>query len=97
MNDICKENTLVYQIAQLKEQNSILKKINHALIERVENHGNYFAPYGAFENSVYLARQVKEKNQELKNTLAKLEHSNSALTQANNKANIFKQRFIDAI
>ncbi|NQY89444.1 MAG: PAS-domain containing protein [Colwellia sp.] len=94
---MCNEDSLVDQITQLKEQNGILKKINHALMERVENHGNQFAPYAAFEHSVYLADQVREKTQELKNTLAKLERSNRALTQANNKANLFKQRFIDAI
>ena len=97
MTEIKNEVPLVDQIAQLKEQNGILKKINHALMERVENHGNHFAPYDAFESSVYLAEQVREKTQELKNTLAKLERSNRALTEANNKANLFKQRFIDAI
>ena len=97
MNDTCNEDSLVEQIAQLTEQNRKLKKINHALMERVENHGNHFAPYDAFENSVYLAEQVREKTQELKITLAELEHSNRALTQANNNANLFKQRFIDAI
>ncbi|PHR81091.1 MAG: hybrid sensor histidine kinase/response regulator [Colwellia sp.] len=97
MNDSCNKDSLVDQITQLKEQNAILTKINHALMERVENHGNHFAPYDAFENSVYLAKQVKEKTQELKSTLAELERSNRALTQANNKANLFKQRFIDAI
>lgn len=97
MSDISNEDSLVDQIAQLKAQNTKLEKINHALMERVENHGNHFAPYDAFENSVYLAEQVREKTQELKNTLAKLERSNRALTQANNNANLFKQRFIDAI
>jgi len=97
MTNIKDENSLVEQIAQLKKQNVTLKKINHALMERVENHGNHFAPYDAFENSVYLSEQVKEKTQELKDTLAKLERSNRALTQANDTANLFKQRFIDAI
>lgn len=97
MNDISNEDSLVDQVAQLKEQNCKLKKINHALMERVENHGNHFAPYDAFEHSVNLTVQVREKTQELKNTLAKLERSNRALTQANNNANLFKQRFIDAI
>ena len=97
MNDICNEDSLVDQVAQLKEQNCKLKKINNALMERVENHGNYFAPYDAFEHSVNLTEHVREKTQELKNTLAKLERSNRALTEANNKANLFQQRFIDAI
>ena len=97
MNDMCNENSLIDEVKQLKEQNRILKKINHALMERVENHGNQFVAYDAFENSVYLADQVREKTQELKNTLAQLERSNRALTRANNNANLFKQRFIDAI
>lgn len=97
MNDINDDSSLVDQVEQLKKQNTVLKKINHALMERVENHGNHFAPYDAFESSVYLAEQVREKTQELKNTLAKLERSNRALTQANDKANLFQQRFIDAI
>lgn len=97
MSDSNDEDSLIEQVAQLKKQNSTLKKINNALMERVENHGNHFAPYDAFENSVYLSEQVREKTQELKNTLAKLERSNRALTQANDTANLFKQRFIDAI
>jgi len=97
MNNLCNEYSLVDQITQLKEHNARLKKINNALIKRVENHSNHSLPYNAFENSVYLAKQVKEKTQELKNTLAKLEHTNRDLTQANNNANLFKQRFIDAI
>jgi PAS domain S-box-containing protein len=97
MNDICNEDSLVDQVAQLKEQNRKLKKINHALMERVENHGNHFAPYDVFEHSVNLTEQVRKKTKELKNTLTKLERSNRDLTQANNTANLFKQRFIDAI
>jgi PAS domain S-box-containing protein len=97
MNDIANEDSLVDQLAQFKAENAKLKKINHALMERVENHGNHFAPYDAFEHSVNLTVQVREKTQELKNTLAKLERTNRALTQANSNANLFKQRFIDAI
>jgi len=97
MGELNNEASLVEQIKQLKEQNEILKKINHALMERVENHSNQFAPYAAFENSVYLAKQVREKTQELKNTLTDLKRSNQALTEANNEALIFKQRFIDAV
>lgn len=97
MNDICSEVSLIDQIAQLTETNRKLKKINLALMERVENHGNHFAPYDAFENSVYLAEQVREKTQELKSALANLKGSNRALIDANDKANLFKQRFIDAI
>ncbi|MFT6951841.1 MAG: PAS domain S-box-containing protein, partial [Paraglaciecola sp.] len=59
--------------------------------------GNQYAPYAAFEHSVHLAEQVREKTQILNETLAEVEHSHRALKQANTQANIFKQRFIDAI
>jgi PAS domain S-box-containing protein len=97
MNNINTEESLVDQVAHLKEENRKLKKINHALMDRVENHGNHFAPYDAFEHSVNLTVQVREKTRELKNTLGKLERTNRALTVANNIANLFKQRFTDAI
>jgi len=97
MTEVNNEASLVEQIVQLKEQNNTLKKINSALMDRVENHGNQFAPYAAFENSVYLSKQIREKTQELKNTLTDLKRTNRALTAANNKATVFKQRFIDAI
>ena len=92
------EQTLEDELAQLKKQNTKLKKINDALMQRVEDSGeNQYAPYTAFEHSVHLAEQVREKTQTLNETLAKLERSNHALTQANAKANLFKQRFVDAI
>jgi len=91
------KNTLTEDLAQLKAENIALKKINMALMERVENHGNQFAPYDAFESSVHLAEQVREKTQELNTTFAQLERNNRALKNANNKANTFKQHFIDAI
>lgn len=86
------------QLAQLKQQNSKLKKINDALMQRVEDSGeNQYAPYTAFEHSVHLAEQVREKTHTLNETLAKLERSNHALKLANAQANLFKQRFVDAI
>ena len=92
------EQTLLDEIAQLKHKNAKLEKINNALMQRVEDNGeNQYAPYTAFEHSIHLAEQVKEKTQTLNETLAKLESSNRALQAANAKANLFRQRFIDAI
>lgn len=92
------EQALKDELAQLKHQNAKLQKINDALMQRVEDSGeNQYAPYTAFEHSVHLAEQVREKTQTLNETLVKLESSNRALKQANAKANLFKQRFIDAI
>ena len=92
------EQALKDELALLKHQNAKLIKINNALMQRVEDSGeNQYAPYTAFEHSVHLAEQVREKTQTLNETLAKLESSNRALKQANDTANLFKQRFIDAI
>lgn len=92
------EQALKDEIALLKKQNIKLKKINDALMKRVEDSGeNQYAPYTVFEHSVHLAEQVREKTQTLNETLAKLECSNRDLKQANAKANLFKQRFTDAI
>ena len=92
------EQALRDELVHLQQQNTKLKKINNALMQRVEDSGeNQYAPYTAFEHSVHLAEQVKEKTIVLNKTLTKLECSNRALKQANATANIFKQRFIDAI
>ena len=86
------------ELAQLRADNVKLKKINQALIQRVEDSGeNQYAPYSAFEHSVHLAEQVREKTQTLNETMAKLARSNHALKRANTRAHLFKQRFIDAI
>ena len=86
------------QIKHLTEKNAKLEKINQALIKRVEEGGgNQYAPYSAFEHSVHLADQVREKTHALNETLAELEQSNRALKHANHQAGSFRQRFADAI
>lgn len=75
---------------QLKHRNAKLLKINKALMQRVEEGGNQSAPYAAFEHSVHLAKQVREKTQALGETLSQLERRNRQLKK-------FKQRFTDAI
>jgi len=86
------------RILQLEQKNAKLEKINQVLISRVEQGGgNQSDPYSAFEHSVQLAQQVRDKTKALNETLEALERSNLQLTNANNQANIFRQRFIDAI
>ncbi len=46
---------------------------------------------------MHLAEQVGGKTEELNNALGQLESINRKLTKANSQANIFKQRFLDAI
>ncbi|OLQ86323.1 hybrid sensor histidine kinase/response regulator [Vibrio panuliri] len=89
---------LQQELAQLRQQNEKLKKINRVLMQRIEESGSLGnQPYATFEHSVQLAQQVQDKTRILNETLAELERSNRALKQANERANIFKQRFIDAI
>jgi len=75
---------------RLKCSNAKLLKINKALMQRVEEGGNQSAPYAAFEHSVHLAKQVREKTQTLNETLSQLERRNRQLKK-------FQQRFTDAI
>ncbi|MDP2561576.1 PAS domain-containing hybrid sensor histidine kinase/response regulator [Psychrobium sp. 1_MG-2023] len=89
---------LVSLLEDAQKKNRKLSKINQALIDRVEAGGsNRYDAYSTFENSVHLAKQVREKTEALNETLVKLERSNRDLTKANKQSNLFKQRFIDAI
>ncbi|MEH6625955.1 MAG: NahK/ErcS family hybrid sensor histidine kinase/response regulator [Motiliproteus sp.] len=86
------------QLAQLEQENSKLKKINQALIERVEAGSNdKYGPYGNFEHAVFLAEQVHERTAALNAALADLKHSNQALKHANNVAQTAHQYLIEAI
>ena len=85
------------EIAYLKAQNTKLQKINDALIFRIEEGPGNNAAYSAFENSVHLALQVNLKTHELNEALSKLQGLNHRLSDANKEANLFRQRFIDAI
>ncbi|OLQ84327.1 hybrid sensor histidine kinase/response regulator [Vibrio ponticus] len=92
------ETDLQQELDQLKAENQKLKKINRVLMQRIEGIGGQSnLPYAMFEHSVHLSDQVQEKTRVLNQTLAELECSNRALEKANYQANIFKQRFIDAI
>lgn len=85
------------EIAALKAKNEKLQKINDALIFRIEEGPDNNAAYSAFESSVHLALQVNLKTHELNNALAELQGLNQQLSKANQEANLFRQRFVDAI
>ncbi|WP_415881378.1 NahK/ErcS family hybrid sensor histidine kinase/response regulator [Neptuniibacter sp. QD72_48] len=86
------------RIARLEEENRKLKKINSVLVERVESGGGQSAnPYSAFEHSVVLAEQVRERTEALNRVLSELKVSHRALKLANNQAAIANQRLVDAI
>lgn len=86
------------KLAKLEYENNKLKRINQALIERVEAAtSDRSDPYAAFEHSVILAEQVRERTDALNIALEELKHSNLALTQANQQAALSHQLLDDAI
>ncbi|WP_235869394.1 PAS domain-containing protein [Veronia nyctiphanis] len=89
---------LKQEVAALKLQNARQQKIIASLIHRVEKgnrpHGD---AYSAFEHSVVLADQVREKTEALNLTLKDLALINHQLSAAKSDAEQAHQRFVDAI
>ncbi|MBV0931861.1 hybrid sensor histidine kinase/response regulator [Marinobacterium weihaiense] len=95
--DLSRE-ALLARIAELEQDNDKLTRMKDALIERVESSSTVrTAPYAAFEHSVVLAEQVRERTEALNAALAELKRSNFALIQANQEAAMAHQRLTDAI
>ena len=75
------------QLAALQHENHKLRRINDALIERVESgvtRGN--DPYAAFQHSVVLAEQVRERTDALNQAMAELKAGNHLLGEARLRA-----------
>lgn len=94
--------------ARLMAENTRLRRICDALIERVESSNmTPTAPYGAFQHSVVLAEQVRERTQALREVnqqlLAEIEERRKVeqqLREAREKAeqaNLSKTRFVAAV
>ncbi|WP_454837557.1 hybrid sensor histidine kinase/response regulator NahK/ErcS' [Pseudomonas rhizophila] len=86
------------QIASLQHENRKLRRINDALIERVESgvtRGN--DPYAAFQHSVVLAEQVRERTDALNQAMAELKAGNHLLGEARLRAETAHRHLIDAI
>jgi len=88
-------------VAALREENQRLRKVCAALMERVESGGTpNGAPYAAFERSVLLAEQVRERTDALHRTLDELSQVNARLLAANAEAqaaNASKTKFLAAV
>ena len=83
---------------ELERQNDKLKQINTALIERVESvHARGDDAYTAFQHSVVLAEQVRERTDALNQAMAELKSSNQLLSDARLRAETAHQHLIDAI
>ncbi|MDX1800864.1 MAG: NahK/ErcS family hybrid sensor histidine kinase/response regulator [Marinobacter sp.] len=86
------------RIAELEAENERLRRIRDALITRVESSTAVKPePYAAFEHSVILAEQVRERTEALNVAMAELKASNKALNRARDEAETTRQRLIDAI
>ncbi|NQD77833.1 PAS domain-containing hybrid sensor histidine kinase/response regulator [Pseudomonas sp. CrR7] len=71
------------EVTGLQRQNHKLQRINGALIERIESgvtRGN--DPYAAFQHSVVLAEQVRERTDALSQAMAELKAVNRLLSEA---------------
>lgn len=77
-------NLTTTDLQALLEENRRLKKVNAALIERIEAGSAYnAAPYAAFEHAATLAEQVRERTEALSAAMAELRQTNQALEEAN--------------
>ncbi|MDQ7732246.1 hybrid sensor histidine kinase/response regulator [Halomonas sp. SpR1] len=88
-------------VPALREENRRLRKVCQALMERVETGGDVDpAPYAAFERSVLLAEQVRERTDALHRTLDELSQVNTRLLAAKAEAeaaNLSKTKFLAAV
>ena len=83
---------------ELERQNTKLRQINSALIERVESaHSRGDDAYAAFQHSVVLAEQVRERTDALNQAMAELKSSNQLLSDARLRAETAHHHLIDAI
>ncbi|WP_207061189.1 NahK/ErcS family hybrid sensor histidine kinase/response regulator [Motiliproteus sp. SC1-56] len=86
------------QLSQLRAENQKLRKINSALMERVESGVNQQeGAYGHFEHAVFLAEQVRERTHALNCALAEVKQSNQALKQASAEAGRAHRNLQEAI
>jgi PAS domain S-box-containing protein len=86
------------RLVALEEENRKLRRINAALIERVESSASRpDDSYAAFQHSVVLAEQVRERTDALNQAMAELKASNRLLSDARLRAETAHQHLIDAI
>ncbi|HDS0921198.1 TPA: PAS domain-containing protein [Pseudomonas putida] len=86
------------EVSRLQHENHKLQRINGALIERIESgvtRGN--DPYAAFQHSVVLAEQVRERTDALNQAMAELKAVNRLLSEARQRAETAHQHQIRLI
>tara|TARA_R110000796_G_scaffold252568_2_gene387921 strand:+ start:15611 stop:18214 length:2604 start_codon:yes stop_codon:yes gene_type:complete len=86
------------ELKALRVENNKLRRINAALIERVESSSSQRTEsYAAFQHSVELAEQVRERTHALNETMAELQASNRLLIDARAHAERAHHHLTDAI
>lgn len=86
------------RIAELEGERHKLQRINAALIERIESSAERGdGGYGAFQHSVVLAEQVRERTDALSQAMGELQSSNRLLSDARLRAETAHQHLLDAI
>ncbi|UXJ50423.1 hybrid sensor histidine kinase/response regulator NahK/ErcS' [Pseudomonas citronellolis] len=89
---------LLARIEALERDKLKLQRINTALIERIESSASRGdGAYGAFQHSVVLAEQVRERTDALSQAMAELKSSNQLLSDARLRAETAHQHLLDAI
>ncbi|TVR83227.1 MAG: PAS domain S-box protein [Rhodospirillales bacterium] len=86
------------RIAELEKENLKLRKINRALMDRVERSMDaQGSAFSMFQTSVMLGQVVRDRTAALAEVLSDLETSNRALMRARDEAETAKGRLSDAI
>ncbi len=86
------------RVVALEEERHKLQRINQALIGRIESSAAQSdEAYGAFQYSVVLAEQVRERTDALSQTMLELKASNQLLSDARLRAETAHQHLLDAI
>lgn len=92
---------IVPEEGDLERENAKLRKINAALIQRVEKSMDQQAnAYSLFQTAITLEGQVRGRTEELKSALERLERANDELLAARDaaeRANRVKTRFFTAV
>ena len=86
------------RIGELERQVAKLKKINDALINRVERSTDHQgSSFSLFQTAILLEKQVRDRTEELQQALWRLEESNQELSEAKEEADTVRTRLSEAI
>ncbi|WP_142848656.1 NahK/ErcS family hybrid sensor histidine kinase/response regulator [Telmatospirillum sp. J64-1] len=86
------------RLAELERENAKLRKINKALMDRVERSMDYQGnAFSLFQTAILLESKVRERTMALESALRELERSNGALSLAKEEEETAKARLSEAI